>query len=111
VDDLMYDVLVPLQRIMDQGSLGGTIVGCLLAALFAPLLVLVHELGHAVAVRARGRPAPPRADVARVNGFHPRVDFPASPRPRASSVQVRQASGQAFKPQAWKLQFRRTRTA
>jgi Zn-dependent protease len=56
VDDLMYDVLVPLQRIMDQGSLGDAIVGCLLAALFAPLLVLVHELGHALAVKARRLP-------------------------------------------------------
>jgi len=39
------------------------------------------------------------------------VDIPASRRPRESVVQVRQASGQAFKPQAWKLQFRRARTA
>jgi hypothetical protein len=56
VDDLMYDVLVPLQRIMDQGSLGEEIAGFLLAALFTPLLVLVHELGHALAVKARGLP-------------------------------------------------------
>ena len=52
----MYDVLVPLQRIMDQGSLGDAIAGFLLAAVFAPLLVLVHEFGHAVAVKARGLP-------------------------------------------------------
>jgi hypothetical protein len=56
VDDLMYDVLVPLQRIMGQGSLGEEIAGFLLAALFTPLLVLVHELGHALAVKARGLP-------------------------------------------------------
>ena len=41
---------------MDQGSLGGTIAGCLLAAVFVPLLVLVHELGHALAVKVRGLP-------------------------------------------------------
>jgi hypothetical protein len=43
----------------------------------------------------------------RVNGFHPRVDVHARPRPRESVVQVSQASGQAFKPQARKPQSRR----
>ena len=50
----MYDVLVPLQRIMDQGSLGGTIAGCLLAALAAPLLVLVHEFATPSPLRRGG---------------------------------------------------------
>ncbi len=50
----MYDVLVPLQRIMDQGSLGDD--RRLPRRPFAPLLVLVHELGHALAVKARGLP-------------------------------------------------------
>jgi hypothetical protein len=56
VDDLIIDVLIAFQRLMDQGSTGGGLAGCLLAALFSPLLVLVHELGHAVAVKVRGLP-------------------------------------------------------
>jgi hypothetical protein len=56
MDDLLFDFLEALQRLMDQGSLGDGIAGCVLAAICAPLLVLVHELGHALAVKARGLP-------------------------------------------------------
>jgi hypothetical protein len=56
VDDALYDLLVALQRVMDQGSLGGALAGCLLAGVAVPLLVLVHELGHALAVKVRGLP-------------------------------------------------------
>jgi len=50
------DWLEHIQRFMDQGSLGGGIAGGVLAVVFTPLLVLVHELGHALAVKARGLP-------------------------------------------------------
>jgi hypothetical protein len=54
--DQVYDWLEAFQRFMDQGSLLGAIASLLLTFAAGPLLVLVHELGHALAVRARGLP-------------------------------------------------------
>jgi membrane-associated protease RseP (regulator of RpoE activity) len=50
------DWLESFQRFVDRGSLGGALVGLGLALLCTPGLILVHELGHALAVKARGLP-------------------------------------------------------
>jgi hypothetical protein len=54
--DEVYEWLQAFQTFMDRGSLAGSLVAFTLALATTPLLILVHELGHAVAVRARGLP-------------------------------------------------------
>lgn len=54
--DVVYEWLERFQMFMDRGSFADALFGLALAAAFAPLLVLVHEAGHAVAVRLRGLP-------------------------------------------------------
>src|SRR4051812_16773547 len=54
--DQVYDWLEALQRFMDQGSLLDALLALGLGVAASPLLVLVPELGHALAARARGLP-------------------------------------------------------
>jgi len=54
--DQVYEWLEQFQMFMDRGSFADLLLVVFLSALGAPLVVLVHELGHALAVRARGLP-------------------------------------------------------
>ena len=54
--DWVYDWLIAFDRFMSKGSLSGSLVGLALALLTPALLILVHELGHALAVKARRLP-------------------------------------------------------
>ena len=54
--DTVTEWLQAFQIFMDRGSLAGSLIALALAAAATPLLIFVHELGHALAVRARGLP-------------------------------------------------------
>jgi hypothetical protein len=54
--DKLYEWLEQFQMFMDRGSFGDLLLVVVLGTLGAPLVILVHELGHALAVRARGLP-------------------------------------------------------
>jgi hypothetical protein len=56
VPDWVYEWLIAFDRIMSQGSLSGALIGLALALLSSPLLIFAHELGHALAVKARRLP-------------------------------------------------------
>jgi Peptidase family M50 len=54
--DKVYEWLEQFQIFMDRGSFTDLLLVVFFATLGSPLLIFVHELGHAVAVRARGLP-------------------------------------------------------
>jgi Peptidase family M50 len=54
--DQVTEWLQAFQIFMDHVSAPGSLVAIALATLATPLLIFVHELGHALAVRARGLP-------------------------------------------------------
>jgi hypothetical protein len=54
--DKVTEWLQAFQIFMDHVSAPGSLVAIALATLATPLLIFVHELGHALAVRARGLP-------------------------------------------------------
>jgi hypothetical protein len=54
--DKVYDWLEAFQMFMDRGSFTDLLLVVFLGTLSSPLVIFVHELGHALAVRARGLP-------------------------------------------------------
>ena len=52
----VYEFLSAFDRYMSQGSVVGSMAGLALALLTTPVLILAHELGHALAVKARRLP-------------------------------------------------------
>ena len=54
--DTVTEWLQAFQIYMDRRSLAGSLVALGVASIFTPVLFLVHEVGHALAVRARGLP-------------------------------------------------------